>query len=184
MECPGCQVPISETALACHACRRLVHAVQLDELAKRATALGQSAERAAERDIWEQCIALLPPDTVQRRTIEARIAEINFAIQAEVLHAEKTKPGIAWRKGAWGIGPILLLLLTKGKVLLLGLTNLGTLLSMTASIGVYWTMFGWAFALGSIVSIYIHEMGHVVALRKYGVAASAPMFVPGLGAFV
>jgi Zn-dependent protease len=55
---------------------------------------------------------------------------------------------------------------------------------MAASLGVYWSMYGWAFALGLVLSIYIHEMGHVVALRQYGFPASAPMFIPGLGAFI
>ena len=74
-----------------------------------------------------------------------------------------------------GAGPLVLLLLTKGKFLLLGLTKMGTLLTMLASLGVYWAMYGWAFALGLIVSIYIHEMGHVAAIRRYGFPASAPM---------
>jgi Zn-dependent protease len=55
---------------------------------------------------------------------------------------------------------------------------------MLLSLGVYWAAFGWAFALGLVLSIYVHEMGHVAALRRYGIAASAPMFIPGLGALV
>jgi Zn-dependent protease len=35
-----------------------------------------------------------------------------------------------------------------------------------------------------VLSIYVHEMGHIAALRRLGIAASAPMFIPGLGAFV
>jgi Zn-dependent protease len=35
-----------------------------------------------------------------------------------------------------------------------------------------------------VASIYVHEIGHVAALRRYGIPASAPMFVPGLGAFI
>ena len=53
-----------------------------------------------------------------------------------------------------------------------------------ASLGVYWTVWGWKFAAGLVASIYVHEMGHVAALRRYGIAASAPMFMPGLGAFM
>jgi Zn-dependent protease len=83
-----------------------------------------------------------------------------------------------------GVGPLLLLALTKGKFLLLGLTKIGTLLTMLASLGVYWAIYGWAFALGLVVSIYIHEMGHVAAIRRYGFPASAPMFIPGFGAFI
>ena len=81
-------------------------------------------------------------------------------------------------------GPALLLLLSKGKLLLLGLTKIGTLLSMFAFFGVYWAMFGWKFALGFVLAIYIHEMGHVTLLRRYGIHASAPLFIPGLGAMI
>ncbi len=77
-----------------------------------------------------------------------------------------------------------LLLLTKAKFLLLGLGQLKTLLSMLAFFGVYWSLYGWRFAAGFVIGIYIHEMGHVWMLRHYGLPASAPMFIPGLGAFV
>ena len=60
-------------------------------------------------------------------------------------------------------------------------TTLGSMLSF---LGVYWSMFGWKFALGFVICIYVHEMGHVAELRRFGIAASAPMFIPGLGAFV
>jgi Zn-dependent protease len=72
----------------------------------------------------------------------------------------------------------------KLKALIFGLTKLTTLLSMFAFFGVYWSLYGWALALGLVISIYVHEMGHVIALRGYGLPASAPMFIPGLGAFI
>ncbi len=77
-----------------------------------------------------------------------------------------------------------LLVLTKGKLVLLGLTKVNTLLSMLVSIGVYWALYGWKFGLGFVLSIYVHEMGHVMALARYGIPASPPMFIPGFGAFV
>jgi Zn-dependent protease len=55
---------------------------------------------------------------------------------------------------------------------------------MLASLGVYWAVWGWKFAAGVVASIYVHEIGHVSALRRYGIPASAPMFIPGLGAFI
>jgi Zn-dependent protease len=55
---------------------------------------------------------------------------------------------------------------------------------MLASIGLYWAAFGLPFAVGLVLSIYVHEMGHVMALQHYGIRASAPMFVPGLGAYI
>src|SRR6202008_2668926 len=65
-----------------------------------------------------------------------------------------------------------------------GFTKLGTLLTFAAGLSIYWTLWGWQFALCFLLSIYIHEMGHVAALRRYGIAASAPMFIPGFGALV
>jgi Zn-dependent protease len=76
------------------------------------------------------------------------------------------------------------LVLTKAKFLILGLTKASTFFSMFLSLGVYWTAFGWWFALGLVLSIYVHEMGHVFALDRYGIKAGAPMFVPGLGAMI
>ena len=170
--CPDCGIPISESALSCPSCHALVHAQELESLAAQAQQATANGDPAAARKLWEQSAALLPRDTVQYRAIQAHIENL------------KTAPQANWKKGAAGIGPALLLLLTKGKFLLLGLTKLSTLLSMVAFAGVYWAMYGWKFAIGIVFSIYIHEMGHVLMLREYGIAASAPMFIPGFGAFI
>jgi len=55
---------------------------------------------------------------------------------------------------------------------------------MFAFFGVYWSLYGWPLAAGIVVSIYIHEMGHVAMLRRLGIAAGAPLFIPGVGALV
>jgi Zn-dependent protease len=70
-----------------------------------------------------------------------------------------------------------LLLLPKVKLL----TTAGTAL---VSVAVYSWFFGWWFAVGFVVLLFVHEMGHVIQLRKEGVKASAPMFIPGFGAVV
>ena len=57
-------------------------------------------------------------------------------------------------------------------------------LSLIVSVGVYAVFWGWKFALGFVLLLFIHEIGHVVVLRAQGVPASAPMFIPFLGAFV
>jgi Zn-dependent protease len=49
----------------------------------------------------------------------------------------------------------LVFLLTKAKLLLLGLTKASTFFSMLLSAGVYWTIWGWKFALGVVLSIYL-----------------------------
>ncbi len=77
-----------------------------------------------------------------------------------------------------------LIILSKGKLLLLGLANLKTILSIAAFLGVYWALYGWWFALGFVASIALHEMGHYITVRHYGLQAEAPVFIPGLGAYV
>ena len=181
MICPDCSAEMEPGALSCPGCRRLTHSAELEDLAGRAQAAWRVGKFAEERALWAESLALLPEDTVQYRKIQARIAEIDQQTAAA------TPGGGAnwWRdKAGMGIGPLLLLLLTKGKFLLLGLTKMGTLLTMLASLGVYWAIYGWAFALGLVISIYIHEMGHVAAIRGYGFPAGAPMFIPGFGAFI
>jgi Zn-dependent protease len=71
----------------------------------------------------------------------------------------------------------LLLLLPKLKLL----TTVGTML---VSVAAYSFVFGWPFAVGFVVLILVHEMGHVIALRREGIRASAPMFIPFLGAVI
>jgi Zn-dependent protease len=56
--------------------------------------------------------------------------------------------------------------------------------SMAISVAAYTTLWGWKFALGFVLLIFVHEMGHVVVLRRRGIPASAPVFLPFLGAFV
>ncbi|HST56076.1 MAG TPA: site-2 protease family protein [Solirubrobacteraceae bacterium] len=61
------------------------------------------------------------------------------------------------------------------------LTTTGTALVSVAAYSLFW---GWTFALGFVLLLFIHEMGHVIQLRREGVPASAPMFIPFLGAVV
>src|SRR4029078_12585320 len=64
------------------------------------------------------------------------------------------------------------------------MTKASTFVSMFAFFGVYWSIYGWPLALGLVLSIYIHEMGHVAMLRRLGIDAGAPLFIPGVGGFV
>jgi Zn-dependent protease len=69
-------------------------------------------------------------------------------------------------------------------LLLLKVKFIGTALTMLVSIGAYALLFPVWFAVGIVVLIWVHEMGHVLQLRREGIPASAPMFIPFLGAFV
>jgi Zn-dependent protease len=56
--------------------------------------------------------------------------------------------------------------------------------SMIVSVGAYALLGGWWFGLGLVLLIFVHEMGHVIELRRQGVPASAPLFIPFFGAVV
>jgi Zn-dependent protease len=96
-----------------------------------------------------------------------------------------------WRqrlKGALGpVAAAVLLIATKGKAILLLLPKLKlftTSASMLVSIAAYALIWGWSFAVGFVLLLLVHEMGHVIQLRREGVEASAPMFIPFLGAVI
>lgn len=97
----------------------------------------------------------------------------------------------SWRERAkrYG-GPILaglILLATKLKAVLLILPKLKILTTsatMLVSIAAYALIWGWQFAVGFVLLLLVHEMGHVFQLRREGIEASAPMFIPFLGAVV
>jgi Zn-dependent protease len=56
--------------------------------------------------------------------------------------------------------------------------------SMLVSVAAYSWIWGWRFAVGFVLLLLVHEMGHVLELRRQGVPASAPLFIPFLGAVV
>ena len=177
--------------LSCPGCHRLVHAEALAGLAAEADAATRAGDAPAALALWRRALDLLPPTSEQSRRIAERVVELSRGVE------EKPAAGVegpAWAKAGTALGLlglvlwkskfVLVFVLTKLKFLALGLGKAGTAFSMILSLGVYWAAWGWRFALGVILAMYVHEMGHVASLRRYGIAATAPMFVPGLGAFV
>src|SRR5216684_1428093 len=78
---------------------------------------------------------------------------------------------------AWAYGKYALLFLVKFKAF-------GTLISLLISFGGYALFWGPWFAAALIVMIFVHEMGHVVEIRRQGMQATAPIFIPFLGAAI
>lgn len=56
--------------------------------------------------------------------------------------------------------------------------------TMLLSIGVYAIQWGWKFALGFVLLLFVHECGHIIAARRFGLNVSAPMFIPFVGALI
>lgn len=72
----------------------------------------------------------------------------------------------------------------KWGAVLLKLKVFTTAASMLVSIAAYAWIWGLPFAVGFVALIFVHELGHVVELRRQGVPASAPLFIPFLGAVI
>ncbi len=55
---------------------------------------------------------------------------------------------------------------------------------MLVSVGVYAMLFGWRYAVGFVLLILVHEMGHYVAARRLGMNVGLPTFIPFVGAWI
>jgi len=71
-----------------------------------------------------------------------------------------------------------------GLLLKVGLPLLKMGGSMLFMIWVYARFYGWQFAVGFVVLIFIHEMGHLIAARFMGLPVSLPLFIPFMGASI
>ncbi len=178
VECARCHTVLEGRILACPVCSGLLFSDRLKALAASAEQSATSGDLAGALGSWRDALELVPRGTEQHEYITAQIA----ALGQRVEQAGQRKP--AWAKAMGPVGGVVVLLLTKGKLLLLGLSKLPTLGSMLLSFGGYAYEFGWPFGLGLVLSIYIHEIGHVHAAHRYGMKVSAPMFIPFVGAFV
>jgi len=67
------------------------------------------------------------------------------------------------------------------KFLPLLLKSGGTMLLM---IWVYATMWGWQFSVGFVLLLLIHECGHLIVAKKFGLKVGAPVFIPFMGALI
>lgn len=194
--CPDCGAEIAAQLLACPGCARLLHGPELERLASDAQAAERASDWSTALATWRRAIELLPPGSTQRETIHKRMVELSATIDGRPGASPsqrkdpkaRTKAGAAAGAGAAGIAllkskALLAALLANGKLLLLGLLKVPTLLSMLIYMR-FWGGSGAGFGLGVVASLYVHEIGHVAALRRYGIEATAPMFLPGFGALV
>jgi Zn-dependent protease len=128
-------------------------------------------------------------DDQNRRTVEnlhlvaAHLAQQSRATPVPAGHGSSASS--RWK--SWGpLGAAVLFLAGKFKVLLplVKFANLGSLLSMVIAVGAYTMIWGFAFALGFVALIFVHESGHALAMRQQGLRAGAPVFIPFVGAII
>jgi Zn-dependent protease len=145
----------------------------MEQLAAQARSLEAHVDLQQARERWLACLLLLPPGSKQAEWIRDHVRELESAIHSGQAALPGAKPKSHWAQKLGPLGPILL-----------GLWKLKFLWSFVAFLGLYWQWWGPAFGIGFAVLVLVHEMGHFIDIKRRGLPADMPMFLPGLGAYV
>ena len=176
--CPRCRCELAAGALVCDQCGALVHRDELSQLSTQAKLLEESGELLQARETWLSALPMLPPNASQAKWIRKHASHLES-------HAARTP--IPKQENQWArkLGPLapLAVILAKSKALI-ALFKLNFLLSLAGFIAVYWSLWGAKFGVGFAVLILLHEMGHFIDIKRRGLPADMPVFLPGLGAYV
>ena len=175
--CPNCSHWLPEGTLACPDCQTLTYGRHLSELAFGAQQLETEGKWVEARDRWRDALPWLPEGAEQARGIQNHIEQIDARLHAE------TERKARWTKRLGPFAPVAFFLL-KLKSAVFFLFKLKFFLGLFSFFAIYWALAGWRFALGFTVGIFIHEMGHFIAVKRRGLKAELPMFIPGMGAYV
>lgn len=183
--CPVCQTDLRSGDLACPRCQTLIHRERLDASSRQALELERTGALADARALWRVALPLLPAASTQADWLRQHLRELDERIAAATKTAEINDPQAKpkWKKWLAPLAPIAVVL-AKLKSVLFILFKLKFLLSFALFLGVYWTLFGPWFGVGFAVQILIHELGHVFAVKRKGLKADLPVFLPGFGAYV
>lgn len=144
----------------------------MEQLAAHARSLEAHGDFQEARERWLACLPLLPAQSVQAEWIRNHVRELDGGPLPQSGHAGSSSTP-QWAKKLGPLGPILLSLL-----------KFKSLLSFVAFFGFYWSVWGAKFGVGFAVLILIHEMGHFIDIKRRGLPADMPMFLPGFGAYV
>lgn len=177
--CKQCSSELAPGARACPQCHALVYAEALDRLSAQANALEGRGQLREAREQWLKALPLLPLDSSQAQWIRDHARTLEISADA----AKPPEPENKWIRKLGPVGPIAILL-AKSKALLLALFKLKFLFSFASFIGIYWALWGVWFGVGLAVLILLHEFGHFIDIKRRGLPAELPVFVPGLGAYV
>lgn len=175
--CLTCGADFGPGDLVCGHCHTLVHAEELTIIAARANRLEEEGDAAAALQEWRRSLPLLPASTTQAEWVVEHIRKMELAARVA---PPPEKHG--WARKLGPLAPIAIFL-AKAKWLL-ALFKFKFLFSLGAFFALYWNLFGWKFALGIVGSILSHEMGHYLEIRRRGLPAEMPIFLPGFGAYV
>ncbi len=154
-----------------------MHARRLEELAASAGRHEESRDLGAARADWRAALALLPADSSQAAWVRTKLAEL---ARGSAKQTKGTPP--AWARKLGPLAPVAVLLV-KAKFFL-SMLKLPFLLSFASFAALYWALYGPRFGIGLALLVLVHEAGHFIEVRRRGLAADLPMFLPGFGAYV
>jgi Zn-dependent protease len=177
--CHNCGADLPLGVLACEQCHSLVHSEELVRISTRAKSLEEQEQLSLAREEWLKALALLPQNSTQAEWIRGHVYKLELAAKVALPPEQKNN----WARKLGPLAPIAILL-AKSKTLLFAIFKLKFIFSLFAFMGVYWALFGPAFGVGFAVLILVHEMGHYIDIRRRGLPADMPVFLPGLGAYV
>lgn len=166
-------------ATECANCHALVHASQLERIAAEAKALESKGQLREAREQWLMSLPLLPRESKQAMWIRDHALALDLAADRQQAPESENK----WAQKLGPVGPIAIVL-AKSKAVLAAIFKLKFLLSFAAFFSIYWALYGAAFGIGFATLILIHEMGHFIDVKRRGLPAEMPVFLPGFGAYV
>ena len=163
LTCKRCNGELAADARVCRRCHKLVHEETLQQLSQDAREWEAKSDFTQARNLWLQALELLPADAKQANWIAERVRQLETAAssaeqQPTQAATQRTNPAAA--------------------------TNVMFIVTLGAFLALYWSAYGMKFALGLTAQILLHEFGHYIDIRRRGLPADMPLFLPGLGAFV
>jgi Zn-dependent protease len=87
------------------------------------------------------------------------------------------------------VGVVIAKFFAKLKFLVLPLLKFAPILlksggTMLLMVWVYTLLWGWQFGVGFVLLLLVHECGHLLVAKKFGLKVGAPVFIPFMGAFI
>ncbi len=157
--CKRCSQELAPGALVCDQCHALVHSEELERLSAEAKALEAKGDLRQAREKWTTALALLPSTSTQADWIKQHVTRARRRRHHRTRGQTIPLPlgcGLRW----------------------------SSILSFLAFVAIYSAASGAKFGIGFAVLILLHEMGHFVDIKRRGLPADMPVFLPGLGAYV
>ena len=163
----------------CPQCHTLLHSEELLRISAAAKVLEEQGELLKARDLWLTALPLLPHEADQAQWIRGHA----YKLEISAKNAAPAAPKHQWAKRLGPLAPIAILL-AKSQAFLLALFKFKFLFTLLAYMAIYRQLFGAKFGIGFVLLILVHEMGHFIDIRRRGLPADMPVFLPGFGAYV